>query len=301
MGKIIDLGKSIYNMDNPREQRRFVVFVARYMLHHSEMQRLREFFEEIPIKQELSRGNPFFYEQVTRQFFYKGSTFAERKQLIQENIDILVAAFSDDSLRQLYVEKNGIQLWQEVYQGEKLSLELHFDGGQRKEGTLSVILKWGEAYLYQMIFWLRNEKDSGQPALYIGAMQGPNIVEANEVVKDLTKRFFGYRTKNLILYATRAFARGMGVGRIYAVTNEGYYANNHVRVDRKLKTSFSDFWEEAGGQPALDSRYYMLPLIEHRKTIEEIKTHKRSQYRKRFAVLDEIDQSVDLAVQRLLR
>jgi len=93
----------------------------------------------------------------------------------------------------------------------------------------------------------------------------------------------------------------MGVGRIYAVTNEGYYANNHVRVDRKLKTSFSDFWEEAGGQPALDSRYYILPLIEHRKTIEEIKTHKRSQYRKRFALLDEIDSAVETAIKQNLR
>ena len=111
MGKIIDLGKSIYNMDNPREQRRFVVFVVRAMLHHRELQQLLAFFEEVPIKQEISRGNPFFYEQVTRQFFYKGSTFTERNQLIRENVDILVAAFSADSLRQLYVEKKGIQLW----------------------------------------------------------------------------------------------------------------------------------------------------------------------------------------------
>ena len=126
-------------------------------------------------------------------------------------------------------------------------------------------------------------------SLYIGALQGPNMEEARDIIKRMTKAFHGYRTKNLILYMLQAVARSMGIERIYGVTNEGYYAMNHMRANRKLKTSFSDFWLEAGGSKTADERFDSLPLIEPRKTIEEVPTRKRAVYRKRFALLDEID------------
>ena len=295
------LGKMIYNTKNPREQRRLFVFLARALLHRRTMQELIKFFYETQLKKDIILATPFFIEQVTRQFFYKNSTFQKRDRLVRENINFLTETFSEQSLQHIYMDGQGIELWQEIYQEKKLSFQLKFEGGQKKEGTLSIILKWDDMYLYQMIFWLAKDVVSGQYALYIGAMQGPNVEHANEIIKGLTKRFFGYRTKNLILYATRAFARTIDVSKIYAVTNEGYYANNHVRLDRKLKTSFSDFWAETGGTSCDDPRFYELPLTEYRKTLEEIKTHKRAQYRKRFAILDELDREIEAAVDKILK
>ena len=128
--------------------------------------------------------------------------------------------------------------------------------------------------------------------LLMVGMQGANVDDAKELIKRITKKCHAYRTKNLILYAAQAVARSLGVKKIFAVTNEGYYANNHLRRDRKLKTSFSDFWAEAGGIPTNDARFYELPLIETRKTVEEIPSHKRAQYRRRFAMLDELDAAI---------
>ena len=142
-----------------------------------------------------------------------------------------------------------------------------------------------------MIFWLA--KDAGGAwALWIGAMQGPNAGDAKDVIKKLTKACHGFRTKNLILYAAQAVGRAMGVAHIYAVTNEGYYANNHIRIDRKLKTNFSDFWQEAGGRRTDDPRFDELPLTEARKTMEEVPTRKRALYRRRFVLMDEIDAAI---------
>ena len=301
MKNIVTIGKMIYDTDNPREQRRFFVFVIRSIKHYKAMQELIGFFDATLFRKKLISAVPFFIEQVTRQFFYKNSTFNERKLLIYENIKFLTETFSEQSLQHIYMDGQGVELWQEIYQEKKLSLQLKFEGGQKKEGTLSIILKWDDMYLYQMIFWLAKDEVSGQYALYIGAMQGPNVDHANDIIKGLTKRFFGYRTKNLILYATRAFARVIDVSKIYAVTNEGYYAKNHVRIDRKLKTSFSDFWAEAGGIPCEDQRFYELPLTEYRKTIEEVKSHKRAQYRNRFAILDEIDRTIELTVKQIIK
>lgn len=301
MGTFTNWGKRIYNMENASERRRFVIFILRSWFNKSAMNNLISFFYDLPIKREIIEATPFFIEQATRQFFYKGSTLTERCQIIKDSMSFMTDKFSEDTLRQLYVARNGIKIWQEEYQGGNLFFELRFEPGQRKEATLSILLRWNDLYLYRMMFWIVKDKVTDEDTLYIGAMQGPDLDQANEIIKGLTKRFFGYRPKNLILYATRAFARAAGLKKIYAVTNTGYYANNHLRRDRKLKTSFSDFWAETGGIPCEDERFYELPLIEYRKSIEEIKTHKRSQYRKRFAVLDEIDQSVNLMVQGLLR
>ena len=93
----------------------------------------------------------------------------------------------------------------------------------------------------------------------------------------------------------------MGIKRIYAVTNYGYYANNHVRSDRKLKTNFEDFWLEAGGQMTGDKRFCELPLVEPRKSMDEVKTHKRNLYRKRFEFLDEVDRVIEENIRRIMK
>ena len=89
-------------------------------------------------------------------------------------------------------------------------------------------------------------------------MQGtPN---GSEVIKGLTKAFYGYRTKNLIFYGIRNVAAALGCESIYAVSNEGYYAMNHIRVDRKLKTSLDAFWQECEGTQLDDKRFYKYPF-----------------------------------------
>jgi uncharacterized protein VirK/YbjX len=141
------------------------------------------------------------------------------------------------------------------------------------------------------MFWIAKDS-AAENSMWIGALQGPNVEDSKDLIKILTKKCHAYRTKNLILYAAQAVTRALDLKKIYAVTNFGYYANNHIRRDRKLKTSFSDFWQECGGTPTDDERFFNLPLTEYRKTYEEIPTQKRAVYRRRFALLDEIDAAI---------
>ena len=292
MSNFIELGKKIYDLNNPREAHRFAVFVARCCLHPQRMSRLEKFFEQSELLRKVAAGYPFVYEQATRAFFYWRSTFEERARLIEEHMRFLSARLNDDFMLKLYGDKK-IELWRlplDETLGE-MRLVLCAESGQRKEGLAAVMLNLSDdTPVYQILFWIAKARDDW--AMWIGAMQGPNVDDARELIKKITKKCHAYRTKNLILYAAQAVARSLGLKKIFAVTNEGYYANNHLRRDRKLKTSFSDFWIEAGGTPTDDARFYELPLVETRKTAEEIPTHKRAQYRRRFALLDELDKSV---------
>ena len=290
MLNFIAVAKRIYRLDYWREAHRAVVFVVRAYLHYPAMAGFWRFFQEDDDRRAILERNAFPIEQATRAFFFKGATLSERIRLIKEHFLYLQRQLRAPFVHGLYADAP-ILLWRAQDGEGDWHVELASEAGQRKEGMLSLIMKCGDAYIYQAMFWIARDKE-GAYSLFIGALQGPNMEHAREVVKALTKRAHRYRTKNLMLYMVRATARALSLQHIYAVSNEGYYANNHIRRDRKLKTSFSDFWEESGGHPCEDRRFYELPMTEYRKAMEEVPAHKRNYYRKRYALLDEVDASI---------
>ena len=301
MQNFVELGKRIYNLENIREAHRFVVFVTRCTFNAGKMRRIIKFFNSSELLSKVADTFPFVYEQPTRAFFYNRSTFDERIKLIEEHMTFLQSNLNPQVVESLY-SNTPLKLWQMELDEDFKSMELvmSIESGQRKEGLLSLLLRLDNGKpLYQIMFWIAKDK-AGDWAMWIGALQGPNMDDAKEVVKKITKQCHAYRTKNLILYAAQAAARNLNLKKIYAVTNEGYYANNHVRIDRKLKTSFSDFWLEAGGNHTDDDRFDLLPLIEARKSAEEIPTRKRAVYRRRFALLDDIDSTIEEKIKEIL-
>ncbi|WP_299447048.1 VirK/YbjX family protein [uncultured Phascolarctobacterium sp.] len=284
------IGKSLYQTHILKEMKRYVVFRTRCRLHSGMVDDLLAFFAENELREQWLMGNPSFVEQATRSFFYKGSTWEERMQLVKNHVLIMEENFQPKLMNELYAERKKVCLWEDSYQDKPLSLNLLFHAGQRKEGCLSLILQYAEEALYQIMFWFGKDEVDGKNVIYIGALQGPQ--NGNELIKGLTKAFFGYRTKNLIFYGLRSVAKAAGIARIYAVANEGYYAMNHVRVDRKLKTDFGAFWQECEGRQCADKRFYVMPVAEYRKAMEELKPSKRAQHRRRFAKMDEIEAAV---------
>lgn len=289
------VGKKLYKTNVLKEMKRYVVFRTRCRLHSSVVEDMLAFFSETPEREAMLMGSPSLLEQVTRTFFYKDSKWNERAELVKNNIRILEKHFNPELLQELYAENKHIKLWEDVYQDKPLVMELFFHAGQRKEGTLSVTMIYEGIALYQIMFWLGKDKD-GDEAIYIGALQGtPN---GSDIIKGLTKAFFGYRTKNLIFYGLRSFAKALGMKKIYAVANEGYYAMSHIRIDRKLKTDFGAFWQECEGTQCDDPRFYVMPVEEYRKSMEELKPSKRAQHRRRFAKMDELQESVAASLEK---
>lgn len=283
------VGKSLYKTNILKEYKRYVVFMVRCRMHSKHIEELQNFFEASDLRKAMLHCTPSFLEQTTRAFFYKKSNWDERKNLVRNHIEILEEKFNSDFVKELYVDNDRIRIWEDIYLDKSIGMDLWFHAGQRKEGCLSLVLNYAGEELYQIMFWL-NRDIEGKLALYVGALQGPQ--NGSEIIKELTKAFFGYRTKNLIFFGIRNVAKVIGVERIYAVANEGYYAMNHIRRDRKLKTDFGEFWQECEGVVSADKRFYVIPVEEARKPLEDIASKKRAQYRRRFAKLDEIEISV---------
>ena len=298
IGEINKIAHRAYRWNNPRERHRALVFLVRGLLYWRQLQRLYKFFQETEERCALYSRNPFPMEQATRAFFYAGSTVNTRVKLIQEHY-----AYLEQKIEPALFVALGYDTAYEIWRAPETDMTWHaylkFESGQRKEGLLSVMMDVDGEHLYQIIFWI--EQRDGQPTLVIGAMQGPNTENAQDFVREMTKRAHRFRTKNLILYITQAVARALGIKRILAVSNAGYYANNHVRLDRKLKTDFGAFWEEVGGWETDDHRFYELPLVYPRKTMEEVPTRKRAVYRRRFAFLDAVDEEIAAHMREVLQ
>lgn len=298
IGEINKIAHRAYRWNNPRERHRALVFLVRGLLYWRQLQRLYKFFQETEERCALYARNPFPLEQATRAFFYAGSTVNTRVKLIQEHYAYLEQKIEPASFVALGYD-TAYEIWRAPETDMTWHAYLKFESGQRKEGLLSVMMDVDGEHLYQIIFWI--EQRDGQPTLVIGAMQGPNTENAQDFVREMTKRAHRFRTKNLILYITQAVARALGIKRILAVSNAGYYANNHVRLDRKLKTDFGAFWEEVGGWETDDHRFYELPLVYPRKTMEEVPTRKRAVYRRRFAFLDAVDEEIAAHMREVLQ
>ena len=250
------------------------------------------FFGGTSLRRELVEEHPWIFEQVTRQVFFRGSTFAERLSLMKTHYSAFEGCFTEDALRHIFLG-DGLEMWRGEFQDLPLVLKLCCNSRDRREGLSSIVLKWGHQTLYRMIFWVgRNGDDS--LTLRIGSLHG--AAGKLRTYRDLTKHFFGYRPKNLVLYAVRMVARRLGADGIQAISNYGFFANNHLRVDRKLQTSLNEFWQETGGDFSTDPRFFDLPMDEPRKRLEDTKSHKHTLYKNRFALIDEIDRLIAQAL-----
>lgn len=283
-------GRAIYGKKSWRETRRVILHFLRTVFHKREIMEYKDFFQNYKPDAHILDKQEGLYELMSRIFLFKESTLRERIDAVKNHFTALESVFSPETIAMLYSPddvkpealKQGILLWQD--ESLHMTAHLNFMTGQRKEGLFTILLKLGDEGVYHANIRL-GKGLNGEPALWIGTVQG--YKDGLENAKHITKKMFGYRPKNFIIFLVRELAKYCKVEAIYAVSDEGFYANTHMVRGHKAKVAELDpLWEDIGGVITEDPRFYKIPLEEYRKPIEEIKSQKRSQYRKRYELLD---------------
>ena len=132
MQSFYQLSKQIYDMKNPREVRRAIIFCVRAFLHRGKMNKLDAFFRQNELLTKLARVYPFVYEQPTRAFFYNQSTFDERVRIVEAHMQFLCDCIREEVLLPLY-QRESFSLWRgPECMGKEMTAALFFDYGQRK-------------------------------------------------------------------------------------------------------------------------------------------------------------------------
>lgn len=163
----------------------------------------------------------------------------------------------------------------------------------QREGELTLNLFINDSRVYCLAFALG--RVDGSRAAFIGAIQGRSLDDIQDVYKTLTKKLHGARPRDFLFTVFQMVAKNFGVQRVLAVSEEcrhhrhAYFGS---KADLTKSASYNEIWADRSGVP-VEGGFYELPAIPVVRPDSEIPTHKRSMYRKRYALYDRIQTDIE--------
>jgi uncharacterized protein VirK/YbjX len=215
-------------------------------------------------------------------FLLKGNStsLAIHKDLFAHYVS-LVSRLGHEAMASLFSQ--GVTLYQQVFEGLNVTLLLQYDHRMRFEGQLSLKLLFNgdEAYFINFVL-------DGDTAKVAG-VQG--VKDNKDLYKTFTKQLHGLRPQNLIWMAFLDWCKSVGVTQVLGVRPEWHVYQNETKSQGKIGFDYETFWQEVGGV-GFDDVWYVLPIDYPHKPIEAVEQKKRSLYRKRYALLDGVKESI---------
>lgn len=136
--------------------------------------------------------------------------------------------------------------------------------------------------------------------LFIAGLQGTGREDAKTRVQKATKECYGLFPKRVIVEAALIIARYFGIEQIVAVGNKTHIYNNWRYNSRheRVHSDYDEFWSTLEGKQ--DSKgLFILPTAITRKAVEDIASKKRSEYRNRYALLDQLSSTIEAKLASL--
>lgn len=125
-------------------------------------------------------------------------------------------------------------------------------------------------------------------ALLIAVVQGPNFEGSKEMVKQLTKLCHGLRPAYLMVETMKSLTKILGYDKLLGIPQK--YQNKSRFIQSKQYTvDYDAIFGESGGEL---KDYWELPL-EMDRNLDDIPSKKRSMYRKRYAMLDDLAKVIE--------
>jgi uncharacterized protein VirK/YbjX len=159
------------------------------------------------------------------------------------------------------------------------------------EGLLVISLWEGIDRLFALTFNLAC--DGGVRLAYVGGFQGRAEDDVLDRYRRFTKAAFGMRPGDFLIEIFKAFCRCLAVSRIYAVADSNHSGRSpdvrkSAAAGGDLSLGYDELWLERGGIDG-NNGFFELPVEAGRRRDDEIAAKKRAMYRRRYAMLDEIE------------
>lgn len=178
---------------------------------------------------------------------------------------------------------------------KELRLILGYEDQFRKEGEIVLSLDC-EALGGRIVStaFSFEEISEGSWACRVGCVQGHKL-KAGGLTKSAQKLMYGLKPVSFIVFALQELCQSLNCSNILAVGDSIHTYRKkhaiHLPWAHSISFDYDAFWEEAGGEQEKDG-WFRLPETYKRKPVSEIKSKKRSQYRKRYAMLDEFSAQI---------
>ena len=203
------------------------------------------------------------------------------------------------TLLQGYLSKQGATLLTLTGKDEQhFTVRLCADAFMDKEGEATLVFCDDQnTVLAEITFTLC--PFAGKSTLFIGGLQGAKAHVPHERIQKATKACHGLFPKRLLVETAMTLGAAFPVEQIVAVSNDTHIYRSwryRKKKEGKLLADYDSFWLSLGGEKQ-ESGNFMLPLVMPRKPMEEIASKKRSEYRRRYELLDSLIQQVNQATR----
>lgn len=223
--------------------------------------------------QNLGRPYPIS-ERIFHKYLNQKISYNKKLSIINSHIDFIDQKIKPNVVEQLYSPSLDGIILAEVDGKNDTKISLHLTPSyHQREGDLRVIMRFDEQLIYSIHFTITL---SGE--IYIGGVQGHT---SNDVVKKLTKEFFSFRPKNIITTFLFEIADFFEIENIYAVKNKA-----HIKLG-KFDFDYDSFWQELNGV-SYNRAWFKLPNNQPTKSIDDVKSSKRSEFKKRELIRESI-------------
>lgn len=158
-----------------------------------------------------------------------------------------------------------------------------------KEGFWALSLRYQNAPIEQCCFCFTLDNK-----LLISCIQGYQYSDFNvlDINKIFTKKCYGLRPIALLIECIKMLCVSLKLDATL-----GVHEKNQIRSqkgeDKGYFVDYQKIWLENGGKLVKINNHLYYELSHKRKNLEEIPSSKRSMYKKRFAILEEIKQALD--------
>lgn len=241
-------------------------FRLRSLLNFRAIQKFSQFVNSKPSLITFLNRRPNYSYPLVHRFLDKRFNATQRFLAMQENLTFLPET-----------------LWQQpICFGEvvpEFSLYLNINEQQPMEGFWALELRHNETN--QLIYILTFGKLAD--SLLIAVIQGPNFEGSKELVKQLTKKCHGLRPAYLMVECMKALANVLGYKKLLGIPQK-YQNKSRFIQSKRYVVDYDAIFRESG---ASLTEYWILPPLKN-KDLNDIPSNKRSMYRKRYAMLEQI-------------
>lgn len=136
---------------------------------------------------------------------------------------------------------------------------------------------------------------AGQRSIVIGGLQGAPRHVDHALIKQATKACHGLFPKRLLIEALQALGTAWQIRQVLAVATR-HHIYRSWRYRRVFAADYDHFWQSLNAR-RINAALYALPCPLLRKTADSIASHKRSEYQRRYALLDALSAQIQLALR----
>jgi hypothetical protein len=225
--------------------------------------------------------------KIHRHYLHLGMSAAARVNAILSHYEF-IENLNGHRLAQALISAKQTPLMQlEGKNGEIYILSASTALGAEREGESTLWLHHSEGtQLAALTFCVTGAKNDRQ--IIIGGLQGAHRSVSHEVIKEATKACYGLFPKRILMETLWLLAAQHNIKSLYGVGNNGHVFRGlryRFSKGKHFHASYNEFWESIGGEE-YHRHLYSLPVSLPQKDISEIASKKRSEYRKRYALLD---------------